>query len=63
MLISLFLNFFLLMTLSFLILPVITQIFNPIAEAYILGFPTKVAKTVNEMHLVTVGINIGKRSI
>ena len=63
MLISLFLNFFLLMTLSFLILPVITQIFNSIAEAYILGFPTKIAKAVNEMHLVTVGINISKCSI
>ena len=51
------------MTLSFLILPVITQIFNSIAEAYILGIPTKVAKALNEKHLVTVGINISKCSI
>ena len=51
------------MTLSFLILPVITQIFNSIAEAYILEIPTKVAKALNEMHLVTVGINISKCSI
>ena len=58
-----FSQFFFLNDLSFFIPPVITRIFISIAEACIVGILTKEAKAVNEMHLVTVEINISKCSI
>ena len=50
-----------LLTYTFLIPTVITQIFNPVAELLIpIGVPTKEAKAETETHLVIVEITISK---
>ena len=55
--------FFLIIYLYFLILAVIAQIFNPIAELVIpIGTTTKEAKAEMEKHPVTVEITISKWS-
>ena len=55
--------FFLIIYLYFLILAVIAQIFNPIAELVIpIGITTKEAKAEMEKHPVTVEITISKWS-
>ena len=55
--------FFLIIYLYFLILAVIAQIFNPIAELVIpIGTTTKEAKAGMEKHPVTVEITISKWS-
>ena len=54
---------FLIIDLQFLILAVITQIFNPIAELIPLEIQTKEAKAEMGTHPVIVEININKCSI
>ena len=52
-----FFYFFLIIDLHFLIPAVITQIFNPIAKlVYLIGIPSKEAKSETETHLVMVEV-------
>ena len=58
---SCFFSFFLIIGLYFLIPPVLSHLFNTIAELVIpIGIPTEEAKAEMEMHPVTVEINISK---
>ena len=51
--------FFLIIDLHFLITPIISQIFNPIAELVIpVGIPSKESKAKNEIHPVIVEAKI-----
>ena len=57
-------SFFLFVDLYFLIIAVIKQILNLVTELVIsIRIPTDEAKEETEIHLVTVSIQISKRSI